>query len=105
MIRNDSAMNLSPAFYEEFSVPYDARLLEHFNGGMVHFCGRGDHYIEALCNLPMLYGVNLSQPHYNDMEKIYRNTVDKGIPLLDFSRERADADLHRTGGYHHYLHS
>ena len=105
VLRNDSAMNLSPEFYDEFSVPYDTRLLSHFGGGVMHFCGRGDHYIEALCNIPLLYGVNMSQPHYNDMEKIYRNTVDKGIPLLGFSGERADADLCRAGGYRHLLHS
>lgn len=106
VIRNDSAMNLSPTLYEEFSVPYDARLLERFGGGTVHFCGRGDHYIEALCSIPKLYAVNMSQPEYNDMEKIYQNTVDKGIPLLGFHGDRARADLSsRAGGFKHLMHS
>lgn len=105
LIRNDSAMNLSPDFYDEFSVPYDQRLLEHFNGGAVHFCGRGDHYIESLAKMNKLYAVNLSQPHYNDMEKIYRATVDRGVKLLAFGRDRALEDLSREGGYRHNLHS
>ena len=105
VLRNDSAMNLSPEFYEEFSVPYDTRLLSHFGGGVMHFCGKGDHYVEALCKIPQLYGINLSQPQYNDMEKIYRNTVDKGIAILGFSGERAREDVGRTGGYRHLLHS
>ncbi len=102
-IRNDSAMNLSPEFYEEFSVPYDGKLLEHFGGGMIHFCGRGDHYIKALSALPKIYGVNMSQPQYNDMETIYQNTVEKGIKILAFNRERAALDASRPGGFFHSL--
>lgn len=102
-IRNDSAMNLSPELYEEFSVPYDGKLLEHFGGGIIHFCGRGDHYIKALSTLPKLYGVNLSQPQFNDMETIYQNTVEKGIKLLAFNRDRAALDVSRPGGFFHNL--
>ena len=105
LLRNDSAMNLSPSLYEEFSVPYDSALLSHFGGGAMHYCGRGDHYIEQLCSIPDLYGVNLSQPHLNDMEKIYRNTVDKGIKILSFNRDYAVKDKDREGGFHHNLHS
>ena len=103
LLRDDSAMNLSPELYREFAAPYDAELLAHFGGGAVHFCGRGDHYMETLCSIPDLTGVNMSQPEYNDMETIYRNTVDKGIPLLGFPRERAQADLGRPGGFHHWM--
>jgi uroporphyrinogen-III decarboxylase len=97
-------MNLSPEFYEEFAMPYDAKLLEHFGGGAMHFCGRGDHYIELLCSQPKLYSVNLSQPHLNDMEKIYRNTVDKGVKLLSFNRHRAELDKNRPGGFSGNMH-
>ena len=101
-LRNDSAMNLSPAFYEEFSVPYDSKLLAHFGGGIIHFCGRGDHYIKALSEIPHIYGINMSQPQYNDMETIYQNTVDKGLKILSFNYKRAQEDLAtRQGGLHH----
>ena len=95
MLRDDSAMNLSPALYAEFAAPYDGELLKRFGGGAVHFCGRGDHYIETLTSLPGLTGINLSQPHLNDMERIYRNTVDRGIKILGFSREWAQKDKSR----------
>ena len=80
-LRDDSAMNLSPEFYEEFIFPYDRELLKHFGGGAIHFCGKGDHYIEKMCETEYLYGINMSQPHYNDMSVILRNTVNKGINL------------------------
>ena len=105
LLRNDSAMNLSPAFYKEFAAPYDAELLRRFDGGAMHFCGRGDHYIDILCDIPLLYGVNMSQPELNDMEKIYRNTLDKGIKLLAFSPEYTVKDKGRAGGYHGNMHS
>ena len=82
-------------------MPYDAKLLERYGGGVIHFCGKGDHYIELLSRLPMVYGINMSQPECNDMEKIYRNTVDKGIKILSFDRNWATG---REGGYKHCMH-
>lgn len=95
VLRNDSAMNLSPEMYEEFIRPYDAQLLRHFGGGTAHFCGRGEHFIDAMSRIPDLHGINMSQPHLNDMGKILSCTVDRGIPLrcakgnYDFSGHNA----------------
>ena len=99
MIRNDSAVNLSPEAYREFSVPYDTLLFSRFGGGAVHFCGRGDHFISDLCSVPGLYAINLTQPHLNDMEKIYKNTADRGIKLIAFDVNRARRDAAR--GFNH----
>ena len=82
MIRNDSLMNLSPQAYVEFVRPLDQRLFDEFGGGAVHFCGRGDHYIDAMSRMTGLTAINMSQPECNDMETIFRNTVDKGIKLI-----------------------
>lgn len=47
----------------------------------------------------------MSQPHLNDLETIYRNTVDKGIKILAFDREFAERDLsNREYGFHGNLH-
>ena len=104
VLRCDSAMNLSPELYEEFSVPYDKKLLERYGGGIVHFCGRGDHYIEKTVEMPCVLGINMSQPQYNDMEKIYKNTVDKGIKIFGFSRQQAMNDLSHNRGFNHCMH-
>ena len=93
MLRDDSAMNFSPEMFDTFIRPYDARLLAEFGGGAIHFCGRGDHYIESASTMPGLTAIQLSQPPYNDMEQIYRNTVDKGIALLGLDRRAAEATL------------
>lgn len=102
VLRSDSAMNISPDQYKEFSVPYDTKLLERYGGGVIHFCGRGDHYIDQLSELPMVYGINMSQPECNNMEKIYQHTVDKGIKILSFDRKVAKEDASR--GFSHCMH-
>ena len=93
MLRDDSAMNLSPAMFAEFIEPYDQRLLDEFGGGAIHFCGKGDHYIGRMARMPGMHAIAMSQPEYNDMEIVYRNTVDRGIPLIGFSRGAAEAAL------------
>ena len=97
MLRNDSLMNLSPEMYVEFIRDHDQRVIREFGGmGAVHYCGRGDHFIEALSEVEGLTAVNLSQPHLNDMDRIFANTVDKGIKLLahdPVAAERAGRDL------------
>lgn len=90
MLRNDSLMNLSPQIYEDMIRPLDQQCLDALGGaGAVHFCGRGDHFIEAMSHMEGLTAVQLSQPEYNDMETIYRHTVDKGIALLALNSETA----------------
>ena len=89
MLREDSLMNLSPQVYAEIIRPFDQRLLDAFGGGAVHYCGRGEHFIAELTALDGLTGVNLSQPHLNDMEAIYRATIDRGIPLIGLDAAEA----------------
>ncbi len=95
MLRDDSAMNLSPEMIDEFVLPYDGRLLKEFGGGGIHFCGRGDHYVESMSGLAGLHAVNLSQPDYNDMGTIFAHTVDKGINLIGLQRWSAEEALAR----------
>ncbi|MHB0998968.1 MAG: hypothetical protein ACYC27_06950 [Armatimonadota bacterium] len=93
MLRDDSAMNLSPEMYGEFIRPYDQRIFDEFGGGSIHFCGRGDHYIERMSGMTGLHAIAMSQPDLNDMEMIYRSTVDKGIKLIGFSKSHAETAL------------
>jgi hypothetical protein len=90
-LRADSLMNLSPQIYVEHIRPLDQRVFDEFGGGMIHFCGRGDHFIQAMSEMRGLTAVNLSQPHLNDMERIFRSTVDRGIKLLSLKTEAANA--------------
>jgi hypothetical protein len=98
-ICEDSAMNLPPDLIAAFVLPPTGRLLARF-GGVIHACGRIDHYTSGFAGLPGYDGFNLSQPEYNDMEQVYRDTVDRGHRLYQLpvavanAAERAGRDLH-----------
>ncbi len=92
LIRLDSAMNISTDFYNEYSKPYDKELFDYFGGGCIHFCGRGDHYIESLCDIESLYGINMSQPEHNDMEKIFNTVASRNKRIFAFPRSREYAE-------------
>lgn len=81
MIRNDAAMNISGDMYAQFARPRDQRIIDEF-GGCIHFCGTGHHYIDKVGEIKGLSGINMSQPDWNDMEIIYRNTIDKGLTII-----------------------
>jgi uroporphyrinogen-III decarboxylase len=100
MLRDDSAMNFSPGMFDEFIRPYDQELLQTCGEGAVHFCGRGDHYIESCCRMQGMHAIAMSQPHLNDMETIYRNTVDKGIKLIHLRMSAAQAALENGRDLH-----
>ena len=86
LIRLDSAMNIPVEFYDEFSKPYDKELLEYFDGGCMHFCGRGDHYVGSMCDIEKMYGFNMSQPHLNDLSKIFGAAMDNNKKILRMPR-------------------
>lgn len=81
-LRADSGMNLSPDLYARYSLPYDRRLLEYYGSGCVHFCGRGDHYIDLLCAEPHLCAFQASQMHLNDPEKLLSAARSHGKRIL-----------------------
>ncbi len=88
----DSCMNLSPEMYIEFAKPYDARLLGKY-GGIAHSCGKVDHFVPCMSDIQGYYGFNLSQPEYNDMETVYKSTVDKGIKIMALNLNTANAAI------------
>jgi hypothetical protein len=89
MLRDDSGTNFSRRMYEKFILPYDQRLLDKLGGGAIHFCGKGDHFISLLGEMQGLHGVQLSQPHLNDMPKVYQHTIDRGIQLIGLDEKAA----------------
>jgi hypothetical protein len=95
MVRNDATTNFSPAMYDEFVRPCDLRLLDEFKGGGIHFCGRGDHFITKAARMPGVHAFNITQPHLNDAEAVFRNTIDQGIQLIGFERQAAEQALHQ----------
>lgn len=83
LLRNDSAMNLSPDFYKEFALKYDSELLDYYGGGVMHYCGRGDHFVPILAKEKNLTAINLSQPHLNNMDIIYKAVAENNKKIIE----------------------
>jgi hypothetical protein len=81
MLRDDSAMNLSPAMARRLVAPYDGRILAEAGGGAIHACGKVDHWLPTVSRLPGLHMVNLGQAEMNDPARIWAETVQRGIQL------------------------
>lgn len=50
---------ISPSQVEEFVIPYLNRISNHFNGVLVHSCGRWDFNLEAIKKTEKLRGINI----------------------------------------------
>lgn len=88
MLRDDSAMNLSPRMFRDLVAPYDAQLLERCGGGAIHACGRTGHYLGQATALPNLHGFNFGQPEMNDPRVIQRETIDRQVPIIGLGEQR-----------------
>lgn len=104
MIRDDSAMNLSPRMFETFIRPYDQRLLDTLGGGAIHFCGRGNHFIERVSEMRGVHAVHLSQPEWNDLDTMCAHTIAKDIKLIGLPLDTAGRISEAWDAYSHHVH-
>ena len=88
LLRDDSAMNLSPRMFRDLVAPYDAKLLERCGGGAIHACGRTGHYLGQATALPGLHAFNFGQPEMNAPQVIQRETIDRKVPIIGLAEQR-----------------
>lgn len=71
LVRDDSAINISPAQYHEFVQPYNARLAAELGEIGIHFCGDGQHQVDNMLSIPGLTCLDLGQPDMMDLDRLY----------------------------------
>lgn len=89
MIRDDSAIMVSPDTYRDVIAPFDARLLEDVGSGTIHFCGNGQHLVEAMLEIPGLRGLDFGQAELMDIKLIYDLARPQGVALTRLIPSRA----------------
>ncbi|MCD6520464.1 MAG: hypothetical protein J7M05_11140 [Anaerolineae bacterium] len=94
MVRDDTPVMLSTTQYEEFVKPYDQRILDTF-GGCIHYCGCGDQFVSSMVTSENLYGLNISQPELNNMERIWELCQEHRIVLLGIDEAFVPQDARR----------
>lgn len=79
----DSCVNFSAEQYEEFILEHDKDLLNTY-GGIIHSCGKVDHFVSSLNKIGKgYYGFNFSQPHLNNVDKILDAALGNDINIYN----------------------
>ena len=84
LLRNDSAIMVSPEMYAEQVAPHDEYVLKELGGGGIHSCGRIDFNIPAIFKLESIRCFDFGQSYLNDVDAVYPLARTLKIPLLRF---------------------
>jgi hypothetical protein len=94
LLRDDSAIMVSPRMYRGQLAAHDERVLAALGGGGIHSCGNFMHNVGAMLELPSLHCLDFGQSQLNDVDAIYAQARERRIALL---RVHATADELRGG--------
>jgi hypothetical protein len=90
LIRNDSAIMISPEMYANQIAHFDEFVLKEFGGGGVHSCGKIDFNIPAIFEVNSLSCFDFGQSYLNDLDSAYALAKEKKIPLLRIRPDREE---------------
>jgi len=82
LIRNDSAIMISPEMYTEQVAHHDEFVLKEMGGGGIHACGKIDFNIPAIFSLPSIQCFDFGQSSLNDLDTVYSLARERKIALL-----------------------
>lgn len=69
-ISEDTSTLLGKEHLEEFMRPYTERLLKHFGGGYIHYCGDNQHLLKMMPALEKSIGLNFGNPERHDPKTV-----------------------------------
>ncbi len=90
LLRNESAILMSPEMYRSVVAPHDERVLRELGTGGVHSCGKADGHIPAFLELSSIRCLDLGQPELNDVAKLDMQLKRRRIPLTRLKVSRDD---------------
>ena len=82
LIRDDSAIMISPKMYKTHVAPHDEFILQQMGGGGVHSCGRFQHNAREYFALPSVKCIDMGQPQLNDRDALYTSAQTRGTALV-----------------------
>ena len=107
VLRNDSAVNLSPSMYLEFVKPYDDRIAAAVGGASMHYCGRGEQWIHEMAKSEGILGYNFgyvpnTRYDMDFLDVIKPSLYDRKLPVIAYvvkqnELERMDFAKYSTG--------
>jgi len=79
---DDSAVMMSGQMYQEFVKPYNAQAYQATQGGLLHFCGKGDQFYEQMTDTSGVTAIQFGNPEMQDFEARYKIAWENQICLL-----------------------
>lgn len=89
-ISEDTSTLLSKEHIEEFVAPYTHRVLAHFGGGYIHYCGKNPHLFETVMNEKLAFGLNFGNPDMHDMVSVVSRCAREGKIFYGFIDRRGE---------------
>ncbi|MBE6884148.1 MAG: hypothetical protein E7487_06045 [Ruminococcaceae bacterium] len=78
-ISEDTSTLLCENHLLEYMKPYTERLLSHFNGGYIHYCGDNKHLLQLVPTLSHNIGLNFGNPERHDPKMVLDMLAEKGL--------------------------
>jgi len=82
LIRNDSAIMISPDMYRNQVAVYDEFVLHEMNGGGIHSCGNIDFNVPSIFSLNSIQCFDFGQSWLNDIDSVYSIARERKIALI-----------------------
>jgi hypothetical protein len=96
LLRNDSAVNVSPAHYRRLILPADAWLAETLGSVGIHYCGDGSHHAAAMLSIPGLASFDLGQPEKVNLDRLYALAAPQRVALARLTLPEAELSAGRV---------
>lgn len=88
LIRNDSAIMISPEMYSEQVASHDEYVLHEMTGGGIHSCGKIDFNIPEIFRLNSIKCFDFGQSYLNDLDSVYAIAKERKIALIRIRVEK-----------------
>lgn len=74
----------------EIVMEYTKKCLKEFAGGWIHFCGKAEHLLEAVLEIPEATGINLGNPEKYNFEELFKKFNEKNKIYIGSIPKRKD---------------
>lgn len=81
-IAEDYALSISPQMYDEFCLPYNAKIGEKFGGMSILICGQAKNVIKNIIKTPNLKGIIYWSKNFDDLVYAYQLSKKKKICIM-----------------------
>ena len=82
LVRNDTAVMISPEVYERVVSAADEKVLKECGEGGIHSCGKFDQLIPSFLQLDSISSIDFGESYMNNVDVIYKEAAKKEVPLV-----------------------